>query len=102
MEALTPIQSVTPFFFGEVGGSKRFPGRLGRLQCVFLTSVGLSSYLGKPHRKKISVHMGSSAQDGENEQYLALFFFFWALLWPNGLIFWSFVNCSEEILTVRV
>ena len=30
------------------------------------------------------------------------FFFFGALLWPNGLIFWSFVNCSEEILSVTV
>ena len=30
------------------------------------------------------------------------FFLFGALLWPNGLIFWSFVNCSEEILTVGV
>ena len=30
------------------------------------------------------------------------FLFFGALLWPNGLIFWSFVNCSEEILSVRV
>ena len=47
-------------------------------------------------------YMGSSAQDGENEQYLALFFFFGALLWPNGLFFWSFVNCSEEILTVGI
>ena len=24
------------------------------------------------------VHMGRSAQDGENEQYLALFLFFWS------------------------
>ena len=37
-----------------------------------------------------SSYMGSSAQDGEN------------VLWPNGLIFWSFVNCSEEILSVTV
>ena len=29
-------------------------------------------------------------------------FFFGALLWQNGLIFWSFVNCSEEILSVGV
>ena len=50
----------------------------------------------------LEIYMGSSAQDGENEQYLSLFLFFWALLWPNGLIFWSFVNCSEEILSVTV
>ena len=31
-----------------------------------------------------------------------IFLFFGALLWPNGLIFWSFVNCSEEILSVAV
>ena len=52
--------------------------------------------------KPTSSYMGSSAQDGENEQYLSYFFFFGALLWPNGLIFWSFVNCSEEILSVAV
>ena len=30
------------------------------------------------------------------------FFFFGALLWPNGFIFSSFLNCSEEFLSVRV
>ena len=29
------------------------------------------------------------------------FIFFEALLWPNGSIFSTFVNCSEEILSVR-
>ena len=29
-------------------------------------------------------------------------FFFEASLWPNGLIFSSFLNCSEEIMSVRV
>ena len=30
------------------------------------------------------------------------FFLFGALLWPNGFIFSSFLNCSEEIMSVRV
>ena len=30
------------------------------------------------------------------------FFFFGALLWPNGFIFSSFLNCSEEFLSVPV
>ena len=30
------------------------------------------------------------------------FFFFGALLWPNGFIFSSFLNCSEEFMSVRV
>ena len=29
------------------------------------------------------------------------FFIFDALLWPNGWIFSSFLNCSEEIMSVR-
>ena len=46
--------------------------------------------------------MGQTPQDGKNGQNVAFFcFFFWALLWPNGLIFPTFLNCSEEILPVH-
>ena len=45
-------------------------------------------------------YMGQIPQDGENEQYVALFLIFEALLWPNGWTFSSFINCSEEILSV--
>ena len=46
-----------------------------------------------------NIYMGQFPQDGENGQKVA--FFFGALLWPNDLIFSSFLNCSEEILPVR-
>ena len=70
---------------------------------IFFLSLASLHFCIKPILRLLrNTYMGSSAQDGENEQYLALFFFFGALLWPNGLIFWSFVNCSEEILTVTV
>ena len=46
-----------------------------------------------------SAHMGQFTQDGENGQNVAFFYFFEAPLWPNGLIFSTFLNCSEEILT---
>ena len=39
-------------------------------------------------------------QDGENGQNVGFFIFFGALLWPNGLTFLTFLNCSEEILLV--
>ena len=42
--------------------------------------------------------MGQIPQDGENGQNVA-FFFFEALLCPNGYFFSTFVNCSEEILS---
>ena len=44
--------------------------------------------------------MGQFPQDGENGQNMA-FFIFLALLWPNVLIFSTFLNCSEEILPVH-
>ena len=47
-------------------------------------------------------HMGHFPQDGEHEQNLSEFFFFEASLWPNGLIFLSFLNCSEEIMSGAV
>ena len=46
-------------------------------------------------------HMGHFPQDGENEQNLSDFFFE-ASLWPNGMIFLSFLNCSEEIMSIGV
>ena len=52
--------------------------------------------------KKHTPHMGHFPQDGENEQNLSEFFFFEASLWPNGLIFLSFLNCSEDIMSVGV
>ena len=39
--------------------------------------------------------MGQFPLDGENGQNVA---FFLALLWRNGLIFSTFLNCSEDIL----
>ena len=42
--------------------------------------------------------MGHFPQDGESGQNVDFFLFFGALLWPNGLIFLTFLNCSEEIL----
>ena len=45
--------------------------------------------------------MGQIPQDGENACFMSFFFiFFEALLWLNGLIFSTFLNCSEEILSV--
>ena len=46
--------------------------------------------------------MGHFPQDGENEQNVSFFSFFEASLWPNGLIFLSFLNCSEEIMSAAV
>ena len=46
-------------------------------------------------------HMGQFLQDRENGQNVAFFYFFGALLLPNGLIFSTFFNCFEEILPVR-
>ena len=46
--------------------------------------------------------MGQIPQDGKNEENMFLFFSFEALLWPNGLIFSSFLNCSEDILFIGV
>ena len=43
-------------------------------------------------------HMGHFPQDGENEQNVS--YFFEAFLRPNGLIFLSFLNFSEEIMSV--
>ena len=41
-------------------------------------------------------------QDEENGQNVAFFYFFGALLWPNGLIFSTFLNCSEKKFTKNV
>ena len=44
--------------------------------------------------------MGQISQDGENGQNVAFSIVFGALLRPNGLIFLTVLNCSEEILAV--
>ena len=51
--------------------------------------------------KIIWTHMGQIPQKGEMCKIRHIFLFFEALLWPNGLIFSSFLHCSEEILPVR-
>ena len=44
-------------------------------------------------------YMGQFLQDGKNDQTLSKKIFFAASLWPNGLTFSTFLNCSEEILS---
>ena len=54
------------------------------------------------HYKLLVVtHMGQIPQDGENGQNVAFFLFFWSSAVTKRLFFSTFVNCSEEILSVR-
>ena len=49
------------------------------------------------------LHMGSFPQDGENEQNLSYFFSSLELYCGQTVIFFSsFLNCSEEIMSVPV
>ena len=46
--------------------------------------------------------MGQFLQDGKNDQTLSKKIFFAASLWPNGLTFSTFLNCSEEICPLHL
>ena len=46
--------------------------------------------------------MGQIPQDGENGQNVAFSIVFGALLRPNGLIFLTFLNCSEDIFRIAI
>ena len=58
------------------------------------------SYMSQSPQAANTTHMGHFPQDGWAKS--VWIFFFEASLWPNGLIFLSFLNCSEEIMSVAV
>ena len=49
-----------------------------------------------------NIYMGQFTQDGENGQNVAFFYSFEALVQSKGLIFSTFLNCFEEILSSAV
>ena len=86
------------FFAKKVVGHNFWTGDPTDLRLTFLSCI-FDGLFGDTPLDHIFSHMGQIPQDGENEQYVALFLIFEALLWPNGWTFSSFINCSEEILS---
>ena len=53
-------------------------------------------------KKRLSYIWVVFPRTGKMGKICLIFFIFEASLWPNGLIFLSFLNCSEEIMSVGV
>ena len=83
------------------------PGsRFLRVQCHTsdeLQQTGISNILHSHFKSFSTTHIWVIfPRTGKMSKICLIFFVFEASLWPNGLIFLSFLNCSEEIMSVGV